>query len=224
MEPGSLHRHRARRRQWLLLLFFVSFFWIAPNSLGKESIQENLRALAAESAEKRRIALVWLAKHGNRTAEGPILKALKKDLDGLVRRLAEQALWAIWTRSGDKNVDELMARGISLLANGLPKRAGRIFSRIIRIKPEFAEGYNKRATAYYVGGEFRRSLQDIGKTLRLNPNHFGALSGAGLCLIKLHKPRDALYFLQRALDINPNMEGIRRLVRDIRGTFKEQQI
>ncbi len=189
-----------------------------------EEVQDFLLILKAGDIVERRNALIWLAQNADETAVLPILAALKEDADGGVRNLAENALWSIWTRSGDSEVDHLLKIGSFLMANGEFQRAELVFSEIIELKPDFAEGYNKRATLWYMKGEYQRSLEDIDLTLKRNPHHFGALSGAGLCLLKLERPVDALTFFDRALTINPNMAGIKRLRQGIRSTLDKQTI
>ena len=82
------------------------------------------------------------------------------------------------------------------------------FSSIIAIKPEFAEGWNKRATLYFLVGEFNKSLKDCDEVLKRNPSHFGVLAGYGQIYLQLEQPERALDYFQRALKINPNMEGV----------------
>ncbi len=162
------------------------------------------------SAEERRKALLGLATLGDPDAVPAVADALR-DPDAVVRELAEQTLWAIWMRSGDQGVDTLLQRGTRLMARGRLGRAVAVFDEVIERAPQFAEGYNKRATAYYHLGEYEQSLDDIAETLARNPYHFGALSGAGLCMIGLERYRQAIYYFQRALEINPNLDNIRDL-------------
>ena len=96
-------------------------------------------------------------------------------------RPIEQRIWAIWARSGNKAVDLLMAEGIARLNGGENDAALELFDRVVRLAPSFAEGWNKRATTLYTMGQFEKSVQDIDKVLALEPRHFGALSGLGLC-------------------------------------------
>jgi tetratricopeptide (TPR) repeat protein len=79
---------------------------------------------------------------------------------------------------------------------------------VIRRKPDFAEGWNKRATAYYLAADYRRSLADCDEVLKRNPNHFGALSGAGQIHFALENYALALVWFRRALEVNPNMIGV----------------
>lgn len=170
-------------------------------------LNDLLRLLEEGGSEQRRNALLALADKGDFNTVPPVA-AMLHDRDMVARELAEKALWSIWSRSGDVEADELLRMGSMLLANGQLARAVAVFDAVIQRNPGFAEGYNKRATALYHLGEYRKSLDDIDETLKLNPYHFGALSGAGLCMIGLERLDSAIIYFDRALKINPNMEGI----------------
>jgi tetratricopeptide (TPR) repeat protein len=169
-----------------------------------------LQQLAQGNAQDRRNALLRLADQGD-FATVPWVAAALSDEDGVARKLAEQALWAIWSRSGDEEVDALLRQGTHLLNRGQPGASVAVFTQIIERAPDFAEGWNKRATAYYHIGQYEKSLLDIDETLKRNPFHFGALSGAGLCLVELGRDAEALAYFDRALAINPNLAGILEL-------------
>lgn len=132
-----------------------------------------------------------------------------------MRAYAEQALWLVWSRSGDAAVDRLMERGIEEMHSGRHREAIATFSQVIQRKPGFAEGWNKRATALYLAGEFRRSVADCDEVLKRNPRHFGALSGAGLNHLQLEEHRQALEWFRRALEVNPNLGGVKAHIREL---------
>src|SRR5205823_6190534 len=75
-------------------------------------------------------------------------------------------------------------------------------------RPEFAEGWNKRATVYYLLGEYAKSLADCDEVLKRNPYHFGALSGYGMIYLQLDQPTRALEYFERALAVNPNLSSV----------------
>lgn len=217
----------------IFLLLAVPSSWIdVPNILpggifpgkhGEAAAQtpgsrENIAALLGKlkngTALERRQAMIEMAEAGNFQTV-PALVKLLGDGDPLLRALTESALWAIWSRSGNAIVDSLLRHGAGLLASGQPARSLAVFDDVISMEPNFAEGYNKRATAFYHLGRYRKSLADIEKTLRRNPYHFGALSGAGLCMIGLERYGEALEYFQRALAINPNLTGILELKKKV---------
>jgi tetratricopeptide (TPR) repeat protein len=184
------------------------------------SRQEALAALASADAETRAAAVVWIARHGAES-DAASLYARLRDESATVRSYAEQALWLLWSRSGDASVDRLMERGIDEMQSGRHGEAIATFSEVIRRKPAFAEGWNKRATVLYLAGELQRSLADCSEVFKRNPRHFGALSGAGLIHLQLEQYGQALEWFRRALEVNPNMSGIelevRRLEELLRG-------
>jgi tetratricopeptide (TPR) repeat protein len=136
----------------------------------------------------------------------------------------EAKIWEIWMESGDQNVDALMAIGNSALSDEDYAQAYRAFGRVVQLAPNFAEGWNKRATALYLLGRFNDSMKDIAKTLALEPRHFGALSGLGLCNAQLDKEKEALDAFEKALAINPNMPGIRQDAEDLKKSLAAKSI
>ena len=147
-------------------------------------------------------------------------------LNGLFERLAvttsdEEAsnitreIWQRWTAIDDPAVSQLMQIGIRALNYSTYRRALQSFDRVIEMAPEFAEGWNKRATLYYHIKEYRRSIDDIKETLRLEPRHFGAWSGLGLVSVAQENYSGALTAFKKALSINPHMSNIRRYVQKL---------
>lgn len=166
-----------------------------------------MAALDDVVAERRAEAVVWIANHGGIGDQPLLLKRLRDDNE-LVRGFAEQGLWLLWSRSGDAAIDRLMAAGVEQMQAGRHKEAIATFSEVIRRKPSFAEGWNKRATVHYLAGNFKRSLADCDEVLKRNPSHFGALSGYGQITFHLEEYAKALEYWRRALEVNPNMPGV----------------
>jgi len=169
-----------------------------------------LAALKKSDAEERRRGARGLAIVG-RMEDAPKLIAALRDADERVRTVAEQALWAVWSRSGDARVDDLFSKGVAEMSEQRFPEAISTFTRIIELKPGFAEGWNKRATAYFLAGEFRRSLMDCDEVIKRNPQHFGVLSGYGQIYLRLDQPEKALEYFRRALAVNPNLGGVQGL-------------
>src|SRR5256712_14028961 len=84
-----------------------------------------------------------------------------------------------------------------------------IFARVIARAPEFAEGWNKRATVRYVAENYEGSIDDCEETLKRKPHHFGALAGQGLCYMALRRHREAAAGVRRALGVPPRLPGVR---------------
>ena len=116
-------------------------------------------------------------------------------------------IWEIWRDSGDPEINALMEAGVSEMQTGRLRRAVDLFDQIIEKAPEFAEGWNKRATVYFFLREFEKSAQDVRKTLMLEPRHFGATAGLGLIFLELNYYDSALEAFEQALKINPHLTG-----------------
>jgi len=172
-----------------------------------KSRTEALHALRSADAATRAEAVVWIANRGS-AADDALLHERLRDESALVRSYAEQALWLLWSRSGEAEIDQVMARGVEQMQAGRHAEAIAIFSSVISRKPDFAEAWNKRATVYYLAGEYRKSLADCDEVLKRNPRHFGALSGAGMIHVALEQYEEAQRRFRRALEINPNMVGV----------------
>lgn len=157
--------------------------------------------------ERRAEAVVWIANHGVMADQALLLKRLR-DENPFVRSYAEQGLWLLWSRSGDAAIDRLLTRGVEQMQSGEHARAAATFSEVIRRRPDFAEGWNKRATVRYLAGEYRQSLADCDEVLKRNPFHFGALSGYGQIYFQLEDYERAIEYWRRALEVNPNMIGV----------------
>jgi tetratricopeptide (TPR) repeat protein len=186
------------------------------------SRNEALAALAAEETTARLEAIVWLANHGA-MGDAPRLHQLLRDANPLVRDYSGRALWAIWSHSGDAGIDELLARGVEEMQAGEHAAAIATFSEVIRRKPDFAEGWNKRATVYYLAGEYEKSIADCAQVLKRNPGHFGALAGLGQVYVQLERYEEALGWFRKALQVNPNMLGVEFNIKGIEALLKERR-
>ena len=173
-----------------------------------------LAALKKSDPQERRRGALGLGLAG-RMEDAPVLLAALRDSDETVRAIAEEALWTVWGRSGDARVDDLFNRGVSEMNAEHLDDAIATFTRIIELKPDFAEGWNKRATAYYLAGDYRRSLADCDEVIKRNPQHFGALSGYGQIYLRLDRPDKALEYFRRALAVNPNLDGVPSLIEQL---------
>jgi tetratricopeptide (TPR) repeat protein len=111
-------------------------------------------------------------------------------------------IWRLWLQSGNAEVDAQMQHAI-LLMGSVPAMAMPILDEIVARLPDWAEGWNKRATVLYLIGEYDRSLADCDRVLALEPRHFGALAGIGLIRIQKDEPREALAAFRKALAVNP---------------------
>ena len=188
---------------------------------GGQGLAHALEVLKTGSAAEKLKALELLARLGEMPAMPALVQALR-DEDVQVRVAVQNTMWAIWLRSGDDEIDALMVEGVRRLEAEQYGEAIEIFSQMIARAPKFAEAYNKRATVYYLMQEFEKSIMDIHRTLELNPVHFGALSGMGLCYLGLDEPRKALEWFERAVAVNPNLDAIQHYIERIKAFLKDQ--
>jgi tetratricopeptide (TPR) repeat protein len=173
------------------------------------SREQAVQSLSRADAPTRRDAASRLGEVGTMADVALLVKALR-DPDEDTRDQAEQAIWRIWARPGDQEVDKLYQRGIEQMNAGDLQQSIVTFTRIIELKPDFAEGWNKRATLYFLVGDLRKSLADCNEVMKRNPYHFGALAGYSQIYIRLEYYDRALEYSRRALEINPNLGGVRR--------------
>jgi len=188
---------------------------------GGQGLVHALEVLKQGTPADKLKALELLARVADMQVMPALMRALR-DGDVQVRAAAENVMWTIWLRSGKDQIDTLMVEGVHLMELEHYSEAAEVFDQIIADAPQFAEGYNKRATVYYLMQEFERSIADIRTTLKLNPVHFGALSGMGLCYLALQEPRQALEWFERAIEVNPNMTTIASYIQQIREFLKNQ--
>ncbi|EEW25727.1 tetratricopeptide repeat protein [Rhodobacter ferrooxidans] len=139
------------------------------------------------------------------------LDALFADLATADERQAvriESDIWREWSRSGSPAFDLLLERGRKAMEQGDYEVAIQHLTALTDHAPEFAEGWNALATAYFQNGDLGPSIEDIQRTLALNPRHFGALSGFGVILEELDRPEQALAVYRAALAIHPRLQAV----------------
>jgi tetratricopeptide (TPR) repeat protein len=192
-----------------MLLLVAALTAAAPAAFPQspKSRAEAIASLKDARPERRGEALAWLANHGT-MADAALLHERLRDESALVRGYAEQGLWLLWTRSGDAEIDRLMARASEEMQAGRYDQAIAVLTEVTKRKPEYAEGWNRRATVYYLAGEHHKSIADCNEVLKRNPRHFGALSGLGQIHLALADEETALAWFRRALEVNPNMVGV----------------
>ena len=129
---------------------------------------------------------------------------------------AEDMIWAIWTQSDDEGVGSLMNEGLAAMSANRLNAALRLFDQIVVQAPDFAEGWNKRATVHFMLGNLLESITDVEETLALEPRHFGALSGLGQIYLLLGDEAGALNAFEQALAMHPHLGGARAAVDALR--------
>src|SRR5437762_5496461 len=137
-----------------------------------KSRSEALAGLRSPSEATRAEAVNWIANRGA-IADAPLLHERLRDDSQTDREFAEQRLWLLRGRSGDDEIDRRMARGTGEIQAGRLADSVATFSEIIRRRPDFAEGWNRRATAYYLAGEYEKSIADCAEVLRSEERRVG---------------------------------------------------
>lgn len=120
----------------------------------------------------------------------------------------EREIRRLLSQSGSDTIDLLLMRGRDALEQEELVRAIHHFTAAVQHKPDFAEAWNLRATAFFMRGDLGQALADIEQVLALEPRHFGALSGLGVILEQLGREEDALRAYREAARINPNFEQV----------------
>jgi tetratricopeptide (TPR) repeat protein len=138
--------------------------------------------------------------------------------------LVEGKIWAIWLEAHDPAIDTLMAEGSEAMRAQQFGTAMEKFNAIIAQRPDFAEGWNKRATLFYMMGDYTHSLADIDHTLELEPRHIGALSGLGLVNLQMDREEAAADAFERVLAIDPQSTSAKKNLTTVRDILKRKQI
>jgi tetratricopeptide (TPR) repeat protein len=211
------------RRLAALVLILTALAGVAgAQSRSPLTREQALADIAKPDVETRRQAAAWLGEVGT-MADAPVLLAALSDADDMVRALAEHSVWQVWSRSGDPDVDHLLKVGIEQMGRSEGPAAVSTFTAVIERRPDFAEGWNKRATVYFLMGEYEKSLQDCDEVIKRNPSHFGALAGYGQIYLELDQPERALSYFRQALRVNPNLRGVARIIPQLERALMERR-
>lgn len=143
---------------------------------------------------------------GNRTRNLDFLfGALKVAPDDVSAKAIEERIWALWTVSRSDTTNLLMTRVKTAIEAKELDLAVKLLDAVVKVKPDYVEAWNRRATIYYMRKDYGRSLADIREVLKREPRHFGALAGLGLILQDIGDDKQALEVYRRALALYPRM-------------------
>ena len=149
---------------------------------------------------------------------------LKKNITSSSSGIAQQ-IWMLWsTHPTDQKLTSILDEGSRLVQDQQLNRAIDVFTEAIELDPTWAEAWNKRATVFYMVGEFKKSQEDIDKVLELEKRHFGALAGQGMVNIKLKNYDKAKRSYQKAQEIYPAMKSSKVMIEQIEELIKRQSI
>lgn len=127
----------------------------------------------------------------------------------------EAEIWKIWHQHESPTINVLLGDATSAMRAGKHLQARKQLDAIVDLAPDFAEGWNQRATLLYLMGDLEASAADIARTLTLEPRHFGALSGLGLIYDRLKRPKAALRAYRKALEIHPGLKQAEQRVKKL---------
>ncbi len=144
-----------------------------------------------------------------------LFRLLRAAPDAAISHPIEARVWQIWTESKMVGTRIVLREGLAAMQENDYEKALARFDAVVELEPEFAEGWNKRATVLFLMGDYAGSVKDIERTLSLESRHFGALSGLGMIYDSLDQKEPALKAFRAALEIHPNLEGIKSRVREL---------
>ena len=137
-------------------------------------------------------------------------------------RVLEARIWKIWLEHPQPRINEMMRWGVEALNTQDYPTALKLFDSLVEAAPEFAEGWNKRATARFLVGNYEGSIEDIRKTLALEPRHFGALSGLGMIHTNQERWFAAMAAFEQALRIHPHLIGVRHTINKLQQQLRKK--
>ena len=150
--------------------------------------------------------------------------ALKAAPDTSIAKAVEERIWAVWAVSRSDTTNLLMVRARTAIEQKDSDLAIKLLTSIVKIKPDYVNAWNQRATLYYAKKDYGRALADIREVLKREPRHFGALSGLGLILQDIGEDKQALEVYRRALDVYPKMEHIPDVVKKLQEKVEGRDI
>jgi tetratricopeptide (TPR) repeat protein len=150
--------------------------------------------------------------------------ALKLAPDDITAKAIEQRIWALWTVSHSDTANLLMTRVKAAIESKDLDVAIQLLDAIVKVKPDYVEAWNRRATIFYMKKDYGRALADIREVLKREPRHFGALAGFGLIMQDIGDDKQALEVYRRVLTLYPRMERIPDLVKTLQSKVEGRDI
>jgi tetratricopeptide (TPR) repeat protein len=190
-----------------IVLALVGGFYLTLHSAQYSTWHKDrlYRQLLRGNPQEKLMAASALAHFG---AEEQLLAGLKADIPE-VRHLSREALECLWFREAGSRARQTLEDAFQASEKQDFKTALRILDRLVQKFPRYAEAWNRRASVYWQMGEYEKSIADCEKALALNPNHYGAWQGIGVCRVQLGDIAEACRCLRAALKISPFDETTR---------------
>lgn len=188
------------------VVMMVALTGVMPHSSGLvRSISADVAAIAAATgpaAGRGAEASPSRQNLGEQTLD-QLFTTLAKPGDEALGQAVEAEIHRRWLKSGSATVDLLMSWSAQAMQDKNLGRALDFLDAVVVLKPDFAEGWNRRATVFYLRDEYGKALADLEKVLALEPRHFAALAGFGLILRDIDRDAEALSALRKALSLDP---------------------
>jgi Flp pilus assembly protein TadD len=144
-----------------------------------------------------------------------LFATLKTSPDAEAAKAAEDDIIKLWLESGSDTVDLLMGWSLAAIEEKNYALALDYLDRIVTMKPDYAEGWNKRATVHFLVDDYSKAIADIERTLALEPRHFGALSGLGTIMRDIGENERAVTAYRQALQVDPHLENVKQALDEI---------
>ena len=156
-----------------------------------------------------------LSHHESSVALDRLFASLHSSPDGAEAAETERQIWLLWSHDADPQAVALLDEATAAMAISQTDLAEQKLIKLVTAYPDFAEGWNRRATLYFNEGRMDDSLADIARVLALEPRHFGALSGEAMILLAQGKKMEALPVVRDALAVNPHIAGLRLVLQKL---------
>ena len=202
----------------IILAFFIAVFATVAPAAGQDKKQPAEAALAKDKLsieERRRI--------DGRLLDN-LMARLQRASSTEQAKAIEHTILQLWLRTYSPSVEVLMKQAIKAMNDEKYAPALTLLDTVIELAPDYAEAWNKRATAYFYERDYERSLADIEQVLQLEPRHFGALTGRGLVQQARGKKKEALRAFREALEIHPFLEGAKSGEKALRKDVEGERI
>lgn len=183
------------------MIIIIFLFVLQPGLIGRQGGVAFAQATASKSDSGKKLAELYAALKRSKS------EAIAADLANSIREE--------WTASGSATVDLMMQWADQAMLAKNNGAAMDYLDQVVTLKPDFAEGWNRRATLHFGMTNYSKSMLDIEKTLQLEPKHFGALAGMGMIFLTLNQKERALAAYQKALDVYPLMRDIQKTVGEL---------
>jgi tetratricopeptide (TPR) repeat protein len=196
-----------------LLFVFALAALIAFMPDGTSVAQESPDQGFKRELEERKKSTPEKKKPVQQVSLDELFSRLKLEADAQKARFIERAIWNRWTQSGSETIDLLMNWSATAMKEKKWSAAFDLLDQVVVLAPHYAEGWNRRATLYFLRAQYGRSIHDIEQVLKLETRHFGAMAGLGNILQKLDNDKRALVMWKNVLEVYPANKNAQKSVK-----------